>query len=157
MSLHAQDVHVANGSHRKVVLYVEDNPVNVLLMQALFVKRPALHLVVANSGQEALQMVQGLSPSLLMLDLRLPDCHGGQLLQVLRGQPACRHTAAVVVTAEAAFELRGTGFSELWSKPLNLAQVLGRLDVLTQGDEALVWPALADRLEQAVQAARAWH
>lgn len=120
----------------KVVLYVEDNPVNVLLMQELFGQRPSLHLMVASSGQQALQMVQGLQPSLLLLDLRLPDCHGAQLLQVLRAQPSCRHVAAVAVTAEQAYNTQGTGFTQLWTKPLHLGQVLAQLDLLTQGEQA---------------------
>lgn len=114
----------------KYVLYVEDHPVNSLLMQALFDRRPGLKLVVADSGQAAWRIAQTLQPRLLLLDLGLPDCHGSQLLQLLRTLPACQDVPAIAVTAEQEFDIAGTGFVEIWSKPLDLAQVLDRLDAL---------------------------
>ena len=116
---------------RPIVLYVEDHPVNVLVMQAFFEQRPGLELVVATTGKEALELAVGLHPVLLLLDLSLPDCHGSVLLPALRHHAGCRDTTAVAVTAEPCFDIVGTGFSELWAKPMYLAQVLGRLDALT--------------------------
>jgi CheY-like chemotaxis protein len=116
---------------RRSVLYVEDHPVNVMLMSALFDRRPELRLEVATTGQEAVCCASGLNPALLLVDLRLPDCHGSQLLDVLRLIPGCEDTPAVAVTADGAYDIRGTGFSELWAKPMDLQHVLRRLDALT--------------------------
>jgi CheY-like chemotaxis protein len=113
------------------VLYVEDHPVNVMLMQALFEQRPGLRLVVATDGADALRMAARLQPLLMLLDLRLPDCHGSRLLQWLRQLPTCRDVPAIAVTAEDDFQIAGTTFLELWAKPLNLRRVLERLDALT--------------------------
>jgi CheY-like chemotaxis protein len=65
---------------REVVLYVEDHPVNVLLMQTVFELRPELELVVAVDGTSAMAATACLQPALLLLDLRLPDCHGTEFL-----------------------------------------------------------------------------
>ena len=113
------------------VLYVEDQPVNALLMSALFENRPELKLVVAATGQQALCIAAGLNPVLLLLDMRLPDCHGMQLLPLLRQLSGCESAPAVAVTAEDDFSLDGSGFVELWAKPLDLGRVLRRLDALT--------------------------
>lgn len=118
------------------VLYVEDHPINAMLMAALFERRPGLQLVVAQTGADALRMATGLRPALLLLDLRLPDCHGSQLLPLLRMLPGCEHAPAVAVTAEDDFCITGTGFRELWAKPLDLAHVLSRLDALTGSVQA---------------------
>ena len=115
---------------RPVVLYVEDHPVNAILMEALFERRPGLRLVVAETGQAALQVAQGLNPQLLLLDLQLPDCHGSDLLPLLRNLPGCGLAPAVAVTANSDFDIDGTGFVELWPKPMNLDLVLERLDRL---------------------------
>lgn len=115
---------------RRPVLYVEDHPINALLMAAIFERRPQLELVIAASGQEALQMAEGLQPALLLLDLGLPDCHGSQLLGRLRALPGCRTPAAIAVTADVTFDIAGSGFLELWTKPLHVEQVLARLDAL---------------------------
>ncbi len=117
---------------RRPVLYVEDHPVNALLMAAIFERRPQLELVIATCGQEALRLAAGLRPALLLLDLGLPDCHGSQLLGQLRKLPGCTSVPAVAVTAEAEFGIANTGFCELWPKPLNLDHVLARLDALVR-------------------------
>lgn len=112
------------------VLYVEDHPVNAMLMSAIFERRPDLHLVLATTGSEAVCCASGLHPALLLIDLRLPDCHGSQLLDVLRLIPGCESAPAVAVTADGDYDIAGTGFGELWAKPMDLQQVLRRLEAL---------------------------
>jgi len=111
-------------------LYVEDDAVNALIMSALFEHRPGMRLVVAGSLAEALKQARDLHPVLLMLDLRLPDGDGRQLLPQLREIPGCETAPAVAVTAESGVELHGSGFAELWQKPLDLNHVLRKLDAL---------------------------
>ena len=117
-----------HADDRLPVLYVEDHPVNAMLMSALFERRPGLHLVVATTGEQALRLVPGLRPVLLLLDLRLPDCHGMHLLPLLRVH--ARAAPAVAVTADDDFDIRHSGFCELWAKPLRLDRVLERLDAI---------------------------
>jgi CheY-like chemotaxis protein len=113
---------------REVVLYVEDHPVNVLLMQSVFELRPELELVIAVDGASAMATAERLRPALLLLDLRLPDCHGSQLLEHLRALPGWASIPAIAVTAEAEFVPEGTSFSDVWHKPLRIPTLLTRLD-----------------------------
>jgi len=113
---------------RDVVLYVEDHPVNVLLMQTVFELRPALELVIAVDGTSAMATTSHLLPSLLLLDLRLPDCHGTELLERMRQVPGWRDIPAIAVTAEAEFMPAGTSFCDVWHKPLRVPTLLARLD-----------------------------
>jgi DNA-binding response OmpR family regulator len=115
-------------THR--VLYVEDHPVNVLLMQALFAKRPHARLVVASSAAAGLAMALEQPPDLLLLDLRLPDGHGTQLLQRMRSHAALARVPAVAVTAEDTGDLTALGFEQVWHKPMDLQVALARLDQL---------------------------
>jgi CheY-like chemotaxis protein len=115
---------------RRPVLYVEDHPVNALLMAAILERRPELELLIATTGEEALCMAAGLQPALLLLDLGLPDCHGSRLLGLLRALPGCEKAPAVAVTADVNFPVEDWGFCELWPKPLSVDEVLTRLDVL---------------------------
>jgi CheY-like chemotaxis protein len=131
---------------RRMVLYVDDHPVNALVMQSLFRHRPALDLAVAADGAEALERAQDLAPALLLLDLHLPDCHGTELLQRLRQFEHCAEVPAVAVTADQYFEPRGTGFVEVWCKPLNVRAVLERLDRLIGAPGALLQAAALPRL-----------
>ena len=113
---------------REVVLYVEDHPVNVLLMQTVFELRPELDLVVAVDGESALAASRTLMPCLLLLDLRLPDCHGTELLERMRRVPGWEDIPAIAVTAEAEFMPTGTTFCDVWHKPLRVPSLLTRLD-----------------------------
>ncbi|MBX3618882.1 MAG: response regulator [Rhizobacter sp.] len=125
------------------VLYIEDHPTNIHLMQALFKRRPHLELLVAQDGRQARELARRVQPALLLVDLRLPDCHGRELLEELRQQPGWAHIPAVAVTAEHGFQIAGTGFIELWPKPLDLGFVLSRLDHLVQPQAAAPRPELA--------------
>jgi len=113
---------------RDVVLYVEDHPVNVLLMQTVFELRPELELVVAVDGKSAMEATTQITPSLLLLDLRLPDCHGTELLERMRLLPGWQDIPAIAVTAEAEFMPVGTTFCDVWHKPLRVPTLLARLD-----------------------------
>jgi CheY-like chemotaxis protein len=113
------------------VLYIEDHPTNVHLMQALFKRCPHLNLVVAQDGSQARRLARTTRPGLLLVDLRLPDCHGSELLEELRREDGYADIPAVAVTAEPAFRIDGTSFCEVWPKPLDLAYVLDRLEQFT--------------------------
>ncbi len=110
-----------------LVLYVEDQSVNIFLMEMLFERLAGPRLVSAMSGEEALRIAPRMRPSLLLLDVRLPDCQGPDLLVRLRKLPAYRDLPAIAVTAESDFFIEGTGFSEIWRKPLDVAWVMSRL------------------------------
>lgn len=119
----------------RTVLYVEDHPVNVLLMQALFTKRPELRLVIATTAEAGLRSAIEARPDLLLLDLQLPDGHGVELLQRMREVEHLRHVTAIAVTAEAVSDLTAQGFREIWHKPMDLHRTLLRLDwMLTQAE-----------------------
>ena len=124
----AQDQTRHGRDVRNVVLYVEDHPVNVLLMQTVFEMRPELELVVAVDGTSALEQAPDLQPALLLLDLRLPDCHGTELLERMRKLPGWETIPAIAVTAEAEFIPEGTSFCDVWHKPLRVPTLLARLD-----------------------------
>jgi CheY-like chemotaxis protein len=110
------------------VLYVEDQDVHVRLMRALFERSPqAVGLRVAGDVQSALALAPAIRPSLLLLDLNLPDGHGTALLGQLRGFAHLKDVPAIAVTAEPGFDIVRTGFEEVWRKPIHLERVLGRL------------------------------
>lgn len=113
---------------RPKVLYVEDEPTNLFLMQALFKLRPHLELVGASDGAQATELAASLRPALILMDLRLPDGWGSDLLAALRARFRWRHVPAIAVTAEQDFDPARNGFIETWHKPLDLHFVLDRLD-----------------------------
>ena len=110
---------------RRPVLYVEDQPLNVEAMQAVFAYLPDYRLVAAGDGRSALLRAEAEPPALLLLDLGLPDMDGTELLLRLRALPDLARTPAVAVTAAAPHDLLATtSFLDVWTKPLRIARVL---------------------------------
>lgn len=129
-------------SPSKNILYVEDNPVNQMLMSEMVGRCTTHRLQLAGTLREGLRLAGQQSFDLLLLDLRLPDGDGVELLGLLRRIPACADVPAVAVTAEYGFELDGSGFCEVWHKPLDLHQTLDRLDRVLRRHQAPA-PAVA--------------
>eukprot|EP01137_Pigoraptor_chileana_P018697 Opistho-2@78620 len=74
------------------LLYIEDNPVNVLVVEELVARRPHLQLSCEGTGTRGLARARELQPDLILLDMQLPDFNGHEVLQRLRADPA---TAAI--------------------------------------------------------------
>ena len=121
----------AGTTRQRHVLYVEDNPVNTMLMESIFERLPTSRLSSAETGADAETRTLADPPDLLLLDMQLPDTDGIALLARLRGFPGMREVPAVAVSADALPEgieaARSAGFSDYWVKPLDLDRTLGQL------------------------------
>jgi PAS domain S-box-containing protein len=106
------------------VLYIEDNPVNQMLMEAMLDRASHLRLVAATTPLQGLQMADQLQPDVILLDIQLPGIDGFEVLKRLRQNPRCQHIPVIAVSANAmpaAIE-RGlaAGFLAYLTKPLDL-------------------------------------
>jgi CheY-like chemotaxis protein len=111
-----------------VVLYIEDNPVNLLLVEHLLARWSAVHLVQAEDGSSGIELTRSLHPDLVLLDMQLPDMDGLAVLRCLRSDPATRDLAVVALSAsampEAVSQAREAGVVEYWTKPLDCDRFL---------------------------------
>ena len=116
------------------VLYVEDNPANVKLMERILERRPHVSLVVAMQGRVALELAREHRPALVLLDLNLPDISGEEVLRRLLSDPRTATTAVVMISGDAMPEqsgrLRELGAADYITKPLDIARVLDIVDEL---------------------------
>jgi CheY-like chemotaxis protein len=118
----------AGSTLRHRVLYVEDNPVNALLMRAMLARLPDIELECAEEPLQAIELARTLQPQLLLLDVELPGIDGLQLLQRLRADQSMRAIPAIAVSAGAMpGDIRralDAGFAAYLTKPLELAELL---------------------------------
>ena len=131
----AADVAVgAAGQAQGHVLYVEDNDVNVLVMQAMLARCPGVQLTVAVDAASAVATALAQAPDLLLIDMNLPDASGLELLARLRALPGLAAVPAVVVSASAEPQAqeaaRRAGFDGYWTKPLELAPTLAGVEAM---------------------------
>ncbi|WIT10695.1 ATP-binding protein [Paucibacter sediminis] len=105
------------------VLCIEDNEVNMLLVEQLLLAWPDVELLKAESVAEGLQLARSCAPDLILLDMRLPDGSGEQVLQALRADPTSAGLRVVALSASAAAEdaqaARAAGALDYWTKPLD--------------------------------------
>jgi CheY-like chemotaxis protein len=113
---------------QRVVLYVEDEPLNALLMQELFKSRPAWTLHVAVDGAEGVELAQRLRPDLALIDMNLPDISGTEVLHRLRADERTRAMPCIALSADAMHEqvsaALAAGFDDYWTKPMDLTRLL---------------------------------
>lgn len=111
-----------------VVLYIEDNPVNLMLVEQLLARWSGVLLVQAEDGASGIDLARSLRPDLVLLDMQLPDMDGFAVLDSLRADPATSDLTVVAVSAsampESVAQARAHGVAEYWTKPLDFDRFL---------------------------------
>lgn len=128
-----EDERIAQESaHDKVVLLVEDNPVNALLASILL-QREGCRVERAASGEEALDMIKTRAFDLIFMDLGLPGLDGIGTTRALRSS-SCT-TPVIALTANAYEEDRracmNAGMNDFLTKPIEIAALRARLTTWT--------------------------
>jgi PAS domain S-box-containing protein len=105
------------------VLYIEDNTVNVLLMQAMLAQQTRLHMLSAETPEAGLQIARTQRPDLILLDIQLPGIDGYEVLRRLRAQEATRDIPVIAISANALRadieRGRAAGFDDYLTKPID--------------------------------------
>ena len=124
----------AASPRRRGVLYIEDNPVNALIIAELVARRRDLVLHIAADGASGVTQARTLRPELILLDMQLPDFDGYEVLRRLRAEPQtaaipCIALSANAMPADIERALRA-GVSDYWTKPLDFKAFMASLDAL---------------------------
>jgi hypothetical protein len=108
------------------LLYIEDNPTNVRFMQLLLAEFSGLQLQTASTGQEGIDKASVFLPDIILLDMRLPDMHGLEVLTELSANKDL-HAKIYGVSADALpaqIELAmKAGIDGYLTKPIDLKRL----------------------------------
>ena len=125
-------VPTVRSGRRHKILYIEDNPSNVRLVERLLARRSDVEIISAMQGRMGLALARDHRPALILLDLHLPDIDGAELLRQLRDDPLTATTPVVIVSADATERqidrLMAAGAHAYLTKPLDLQVLLTVLD-----------------------------
>ena len=124
---------VADGAAPpRILLYVEDNPANLSLVEQLIARRPELRLLTAMSGKQGIELARVHQPEVILMDINLPDISGIEALGALRNDTATAHIPVVAISANAmpSDVARGmqVGFFEYLTKPIKVNEFTETLD-----------------------------
>ena len=119
---------------QRLVHYIEDNETNIEVMRGMLQRRPQVELGVSMNGLDGLAAMRRRRPSLILLDMHLPDIDGLELLRHLKDDDSLGSIPVVVVSADATashIEAALTaGAAHYVTKPVNLPSFLAILDEL---------------------------
>jgi CheY-like chemotaxis protein len=112
------------GGPETLVLYVEDNPANLALVEQILARHGGVRLISADDGPRGLALAREHRPALILMDIHLPVMDGYEVLARLRADESTRGIPVVALTAQAmpqdARRAIQAGFDEYVSKPIDV-------------------------------------
>jgi CheY-like chemotaxis protein len=125
---------------RRTVLYVEDNPANLSLVEQLIARRPDLDLLSAGNATLGIEIARAHQPDVILMDINLPGLNGFQALEILREDAGTRDIPVIAISANAMVGdiTRGlaAGFSRYITKPINVVEFMEALDTALESPAA---------------------
>lgn len=120
------------------VLFVDDNP---LMQQVIsrFLVSQGYSVAIADSAEQALHLTRQERYHLVVIDMRLPDRDGPDLLQALRQEPGMAYCPAIAVSGLGEDDRERTvlaGFDAFLSKPIDLDELLAAVQRYVDTDRA---------------------
>ena len=117
----------------RTLLYVEDNPANLALVEQLIARRNDLKLFTAIDGHLGIQLARAYQPDVILMDINLPGISGFGALKILHDDPATAHIPIVALSANAMTRdiEKGlkAGFFRYLTKPIKVNEFMDALDV----------------------------
>ena len=116
---------------KHALLYIEDDENNIFLVESLLKRRHRVKLHVARNGREGVQAAIDKRPGLILLDNRLPDATGEEILRELTSAAATTSIPVVVFSSDSGGvidELLANGATEAVGKPFDIHQFLALID-----------------------------
>jgi len=123
---------VRAGAQLRTLLYVEDNPANLMLVEDLIARRPDIRLLSATDGNGGIKIARASRPDMILMDINLPGISGIQALKILRADSATAHIPVVALSANAIprdiEKGLAAGFFRYLTKPIKVNEFMDTLD-----------------------------
>jgi len=121
-----------DGKPLRTLLYVEDNPANLELVEQLIARRPDLRLLSAADGRMGIEYARACLPEVILMDINLPGVSGIEAMKILRADPTTAHIPIIALSANAIPRdiEKGleAGFFDYITKPIVVAKFMDALD-----------------------------
>ena len=123
---------VPDGTPLRTILYVEDNPANLELVEQILARRPDLRLLSAADGSLGIEYARACLPEVILMDINLPGISGIEAMKILHADPSTAHIPIIALSANAVPRdiQKGleAGFYNYLTKPIVVADFIDALD-----------------------------
>lgn len=124
---------IRKGPNESLLLYVEDNPANLQLVEQLIARRPDMRLLTAMNGKDGIELAIDCVPDVILMDINLPGISGIEAMKTLRLNPATSHIPIVALSANAMprdiEKGLAAGFYKYLTKPIKVNEFMETLSV----------------------------
>ena len=132
------------------VLYIEDNPGNLTLVEDILARRTDIRLLSAANGERGMALARSFLPDVILMDVALPDISGVGALKILAEDPVTAHIPVVALSANALprdiENGLNAGFFRYLTKPIKVNELMDTLDMALKFAHAETKPAAAKKL-----------
>jgi PAS domain S-box-containing protein len=132
-------LQVPAGAPLRTLLYVEDNPANLELVEQLIARRPDLRLLSAADGNLGIEFARAYQPEVILMDVNLPGISGLEAMRILRADPSTAHIPIIALSANAVprdiEKSLEAGFFNYLTKPIKVNQFMDALDVALKASQ----------------------
>jgi nitrogen-specific signal transduction histidine kinase len=133
----ADDNLIKGDGTARTVLYIEDNPDNLHLVEAIIAQFSNVELLSAPNAVIGYDLSTSKRPDLILMDINLPGMSGVQALKRLRDTRETRHIQVIAVTSNSlpqdiAAGLKA-GFDAYITKPIKISELIRTVDQLLYG------------------------
>ena len=116
----------------RTLLYVEDNPANLMLVEQIIEDHPHIRMLSARDGNLGIALARAHLPDVILMDINLPGISGIEALKILREDPATTHIPVVALSANAMLrdieKALEAGFFGYLTKPIKVHELMKALD-----------------------------
>ena len=127
------EVLAHDDSRRYCLLYVEDNPANLMLVEDLVARRHDIRMLSARDGIRGIEIARSYLPDIILMDINLPGISGIEALKILTEDPATAHIPIIALSANAVprdiEKGLAAGFFRYLTKPIKVIEFMDTLDV----------------------------
>ncbi len=123
-----------NPNENYTLLYIEDNPDNLILIRQVLKTRPNIRLIFSRDSRTGIELALAHHPDLILMDINLPGMDGFTALKALRAYRGIRSIPVIAVSANAMQDDIDhgleAGFDSYITKPINIARFMEVVDRL---------------------------
>jgi PAS domain S-box-containing protein len=115
------------------LLYVEDNPANLMLVEDIIARRPDIRLLSAKNARQGIKLARAALPDVILMDINLPGFSGYDAFNMLIDDPHTAHIPVVALSANAMPRdiEKGleAGFFRYLTKPIKVQEFMETIDL----------------------------
>lgn len=124
--------HKNNNPSKSTLLYVEDNPANLALVEDIMAAQTDFCLLTARDGFAGVELARLAQPDIILMDINLPGMSGVEALKAITQDPLTTHIPVIALSANAIPQdiENGleAGFFRYLTKPIRINEFLCTLD-----------------------------